>query len=58
MITSDVWAYGLTLLEMACLNYPYPKHPLKRVVAIMQKDPQQIPDGQFSADFRDLTAQW
>lgn len=55
-LTSDVWAYGLTLLETACLNYPYPKHPLKRVVAIVREEPPRIPDGLFSPDFCDLTA--
>jgi serine/threonine protein kinase len=56
-LTSDVWAYGLTLLEMACLSYPYPKHPLKRVVNIIRGEPPRIPDGLYSADFCDLTAQ-
>lgn len=55
-LTSDVWAYGLTLLETACLDYPYPKHPFQRVMSIVQDEPPRIPDGLYSPEFCDLIA--
>lgn len=61
-ITSDVWAYGLTLVELAETRYPYTvQNAFKRTMAIISKPaPSVTPEIHgvtYSAEFLDFTAQ-
>lgn len=53
---SDIWAYGLTLVELAHLKYPYPTaNPYMCSCAIVEGPPPQLPDD-FSPPFRAMVS--
>lgn len=46
-ISSDVWALGITLVELACLSHPFQQHinnPWKLVVSVVEEAAPTIPD--------------
>jgi len=52
-VTSDVWAYGLSLIELADLGYPYPGAPFKRMMAIISKPPPKVTDTMYGIKYSD-----
>lgn len=56
-ITSDVWAYGLTLLEISHLAYPYGEgNPFKRTMAIIKEDSPTLIREMFGVVYSDMFA--
>jgi serine/threonine protein kinase len=43
-VRSDVWAYGLTLIELATLKYPYLEKVFDRMSAVVRGEPPTMPD--------------
>eukprot|EP00050_Salpingoeca_kvevrii_P007130 m.294007 g.294007 ORF g.294007 m.294007 type:complete len:466 (+) comp12907_c0_seq1:181-1578(+) len=49
---SDVWAFGVTLVEIAQLKYPYPDgNMFTRLTAIVTGDPPKISSERYSGQF-------
>lgn len=56
-ITSDVWAYGLTLLEISHLAYPYGEgNTFKRTVSIIKDDSPKLIQEMFGVVYSDMFA--
>ncbi|KAL0956412.1 hypothetical protein HGRIS_002560 [Hohenbuehelia grisea] len=59
-VSSDVWSLGLTMIELALGQYPYPPETYSNVfaqlTAIVHGDPPNLPEDQYSADARDLVS--
>lgn len=52
-IKSDVWSFGITLLEIASGRYPYnhARSFFEQLKSICTDDPPRLPTGRFSPDF-------
>eukprot|EP00053_Salpingoeca_punica_P010383 m.93469 g.93469 ORF g.93469 m.93469 type:complete len:351 (+) comp15374_c0_seq2:1193-2245(+) len=55
-VRSDVWAYGLTLIELATLKYPYPDKMYERMQAVVVGEPPKIPVERYSAELAEFVA--
>lgn len=58
-VSSDVWSLGLSMIEMAIGQYPYPPETYANVfaqlTAIVHGDPPELPEN-FSDESRDFVA--
>ncbi|CAG9824591.1 unnamed protein product [Phaedon cochleariae] len=55
-IRSDVWSLGISLIELAIGDFPYPKWgtPFEQLKQVVADDPPRLPAGQFSSEFEDF----
>lgn len=56
-VSSDVWSLGLSMIELAIGQYPYPPETYSNVfaqlTAIVHGDPPGLPEDKYSEDARD-----
>ncbi|XP_064191717.1 dual specificity mitogen-activated protein kinase kinase 5 isoform X7 [Anguilla rostrata] len=55
-IHSDVWSVGISFMELALGNFPYPQ-PLQLLQCIVDENPPVLPVGQFSETFINFVTQ-
>lgn len=57
---SDIWSFGIVLLELAMGRYPYPNFHTKieLFACIYQEDPPILPDNVFSAGLIRIISAW
>ncbi|KAG6885686.1 MAP kinase kinase Wis1 [Termitomyces sp. T159_Od127] len=59
-VSSDVWSLGLSMIEIAIGQYPFPPESYANVfaqlTAIVHGDPPNLPEDRFSAEARDWVA--
>ncbi|KAH0561941.1 hypothetical protein GP486_003348 [Trichoglossum hirsutum] len=57
-VQSDIWSLGLSIIECAMGRYPYPPETYSNIFsqlsAIVDGDPPDLPEGQFSEAARDF----
>ncbi|EDV27333.1 uncharacterized protein TRIADDRAFT_21026, partial [Trichoplax adhaerens] len=59
-IRSDVWSFGITMLEISTGKFPYAKWrtPFEQLKQVVMDDPPRLPDdGNFSTEYRDFIGQ-
>ena len=59
-IRSDVWSFGISMIELATGNFPYItwKTPFEQLKQVVKEDPPKLPEGEFSTEFYDFIVQW
>ncbi|XP_045680571.1 dual specificity mitogen-activated protein kinase kinase 3 isoform X2 [Phyllostomus hastatus] len=58
-VKSDVWSLGITMIEMAILQFPYGSWgtPFQQLKQVVEEPSPQLPADRFSPEFVDFTAQ-
>ncbi|KAG6833554.1 hypothetical protein H0H87_005205 [Tephrocybe sp. NHM501043] len=60
-VSSDVWSLGLSMIEIAIGQYPFPPETYANVfaqlTAIVHGDPPDLPEDRYTAEARDWVAQ-
>lgn len=58
-IKSDVWSFGITILEIATGRYPYQhaRNFFEQLKRICTDEPPKLPPGRFSSSFEDFISQ-
>lgn len=58
-IKSDVWSFGITMIELASGKFPYAASPtpFEQLKQVVKDPPPKLPAGKFSAEFEDFIAQ-
>ena len=51
-----MWSLGISLIELATGQFPYPKwgSPFEQLKQVVTDDPPRLPPGQFTAEFEDF----
>lgn len=57
-IKSDVWSFGITMIELASGKFPYAASPtpFEQLKQVVKDPPPTLPAGQFSPEFEDFIA--
>lgn len=55
-IRSDVWSFGISMIELATGIFPYQKwgSPFDQLKQVVTEAPPKLPAGEFTADFEDF----
>jgi len=55
-VRSDVWSFGISMIEIATGKFPYQKWPtpFQQLLQVVQGPAPALPSGAFSAEFRSL----
>lgn len=55
-IRSDVWSFGISMIEMATGKFPYNtwKTPFEQLRQVVKDDPPRLEPGTFSPEFEDF----
>jgi len=58
-IRSDVWSFGISMIELATGKFPYDswKTPFEQLKQVVSGDAPRLPAEQFSTEFQDFIAQ-
>ncbi|XP_076326432.1 dual specificity mitogen-activated protein kinase kinase lic [Tachypleus tridentatus] len=58
-IRSDIWSFGITMIELATGNFPYPTWgtPFEQLKQVVKDDPPRLPSDQFTQGFEDFIIQ-
>lgn len=58
-IRSDVWSFGISMIELATGVFPYAtwKTPFEQLKQVVKEDPPKLPEGTFSTEFYDFIVQ-
>ena len=58
-IKSDVWSFGITIVEIATGDFPYKawKTPFEQLKQVVEDAAPRLPAGKYSPEFEDFTAQ-
>lgn len=58
-VQADVWALGMTLIELATGEFPYPPMSIfEQLQVVVQDPPPTLPAGKFSAEFNHFVNVW
>lgn len=59
-IRSDVWSFGISLIELATGKFPYKSWgtPFEQLKQVVTDEPPKLPQGQFSQEFDDFITKW
>ena len=59
-IRSDVWSFGISMIEMATGKFPYEtwRTPFEQLKQVVKEAPPKLPAGEFSTEFDDFIVQW
>lgn len=57
-IKSDVWSFGITMIELATGKFPYasPPTPFEQLKQVVKDPPPKLPPGMFSPEFEDFVS--
>lgn len=57
-IRSDVWSFGISMIELATGKFPYQKWgtPFEQLKQVVTDDPPRLPAGEFTPEFEDFIA--
>lgn len=59
-IRSDVWSFGISMIELATGKFPYStwKTPFEQLKQVVNEAPPKLPEGEFSEEFDNFIIQW
>eukprot|EP00088_Acartia_fossae_P057953 TRINITY_DN6768_c0_g3_i1.p1 TRINITY_DN6768_c0_g3~~TRINITY_DN6768_c0_g3_i1.p1 ORF type:complete len:341 (-),score=69.75 TRINITY_DN6768_c0_g3_i1:951-1973(-) len=57
-VRSDVWSFGISMIEIATGRFPYKlwATPFEQLRQVVKEDPPRLPPNQFSPEFEDFIA--
>ena len=55
-IRSDVWSFGISMIEISTGEYPYRmwRTPFEQLRQVVQEDPPKLPANQFTPEYEDF----
>ena len=55
-IRSDVWSFGISMIEISTGEYPYKmwKTPFEQLRQVVQEDPPKLPANKFTPEYEDF----
>ena len=59
-IRSDVWSFGISMIEISTGEYPYRmwRTPFEQLRQVVQEDPPKLPANKFTPEYEDFINRW
>ena len=59
-IRSDVWSFGISMIEISTGEYPYRmwRTPFEQLRQVVQEDPPKLPANKFTQEYEDFINRW